>query len=88
MFSSSESSRSMHTRSVRGVMMASASLSPRSKMLSTNSFCSGSIRPLSVDSSMSSLISSPVYTSRSFAGSWPVRRTTPLVMPLNRIMMG
>ena len=33
--------------SVRGVMMASASLSPKSKMLSTYSCCSGSISPLS-----------------------------------------
>ena len=73
---------------MRGVMIASASLSPKSKMLSTYSFCSGSISPLSVDSSMSSLISSPVYTSCSLAGSCPVRRTTPLVMPLNSNIIG
>ena len=69
-------------------MIASASLSPRSKMLSTYSFCSGSMRPLSVLSSMSSLISSSVYTSCSLAMSWPSSFMTPFVMLLNSHMIG
>ena len=88
MFSSNVSLMHRHTMSGRGVMSDSASLSAMSKILSTNSFCSGAIRPLSVDSSMSSLISSSVYTSCSLAGSWPAMRTTALVMPLNSTIMG
>ena len=73
---------------MRGVLRASASLSPRSKMLSTYSFCSGSMSPLSVLSSMSSLISSSVYTSCSLATSWPSIFMTPFVMLLNNHMTG
>ena len=44
----------------RGVMTADTSRSEMSKMLSTNSFCSESMRPLSVLSSMSRRSSSSV----------------------------
>ena len=44
--------------------------------------------PLSVLSSMSSLISSSVYTSCSLATSWPSIFMTPFVMLLNNHMTG